>query len=79
MSIACPSFGSYTGGIPELLNKETTFKTGSVDQICDLLMNINKEIMMNQAKINFNKAKEYDGARLDTKRNSFYEIFIANL
>lgn len=75
MSRACPSFGSFTGGIPELLNKEYTFQVGSVDQICDLLINLDKERMMELARMNFKKAKEYDRDLLDEKRFDFYRKF----
>ena len=75
MSRACPSFGSNTGGIPELLNKECTFHVGSVDQICDLLKNLDKERMIKLARMNFMKAKEYDRKFLDDKRDTFYRMF----
>lgn len=74
MSRACPSFGSFTGGIPELL-KENTFQVGAVDQICDLLISLDKNKMIELAAINFKKAKEYDKALLDEKRSSFYQKF----
>ena len=76
MSRACPSFGSNTGGIPELLNKEYTFNVGSVERLCDLLRNLNKEKMIKLAKTNFKKAKEYDRDLLDIKRYDFYRMFV---
>lgn len=75
MSRACPSFGSNTGGIPELLNKEYTFYVGSDNQICDLLKNLDKERMIKLARMNFMKAKEYDRKLLDEKRDTFYRMF----
>lgn len=75
MSRACPSFGTKAGGIPELLSKEYTFHVGSVNQICDLLMNLDKNSMEKLARMNFKKAKEYDGELLDEKRNEFYRMF----
>lgn len=79
MSRACPAFGSLTGGIPELLNRESTFKVGALDQICDLLMNVDKKKMMEQAKINFQQARKYDRDYLDVKRIGLYEKFVHKL
>lgn len=78
MSRGCPSLGSTTGGIPELLNKEFIFRNGAVDEICDLLKKIDKETMIKEAKRSFQKAKEYDKKLLDKKRTTFYKEFIEN-
>jgi len=76
MSRGCPAIGSNTGGIPELLNKELTFKKGSVKELCNLLKRINKEEMLKEAKRNFEKAKEYSEDLLERSRTAFYKEFV---
>ena len=75
MSRGCPAIGSTTGGIPELLDSDFIFKNGAVDEICRLLENVNKNILLEQADRNFEKAKEYDSLLLDRKRADFLEKF----
>jgi glycosyltransferase involved in cell wall biosynthesis len=76
MSRACPCIGSSTGGIPELINNKYVFKKKSVKDIEKLLTKIlNKYEMLNEAKINFYKSKEFDSQILNLKRNSFYKNF----
>lgn len=75
MSRGCPSMGSTTGGIPELLDKEFIFQNGSIKEICKLLRKMDKQNMLEQAKRSFNKAKEYDKDLLNDKRLSFYKQF----
>ncbi len=76
MSRGCPALGSRTGGIPELLNKQLVFNNGAVSQICELLIKLDKESLLAEAKRSFEKAKEYDKTVLDKKRSSFYQKFI---
>lgn len=75
MSRACPSIGSTTAGIPELLEKNMIFNNGNVGQIYHKLKNLNKEEMIKQAKINFEKVKEYEITVLDNRRNSFFKEY----
>lgn len=75
MSRGCPSLGSTTGGIPELLNKEFIFKNGSVDEICTILKQMDSNILLDEANRSFSKAKEYDKTILDSRRASFYKNF----
>lgn len=76
MSRGCPSLGSKTGGIPELLNQDFIFDVGSVDKICELLRKMDKSIILKEAKRSFEKAKEYDKYLLDKKREAFYRKFM---
>ena len=76
MSRGCPAYGSTAGGIPELLNKECIFNKGAVKEIVEKLKNINKELLLKQAKENFNKSKEYGKVILDKKRIAFYKKFV---
>lgn len=63
-------------GLPELINNKYVFKKKSVKDIEKLLTKIlNKYEMLNEAKINFYKSKEFDSQILNLKRNSFYKNF----
>ncbi|MFD3155949.1 glycosyltransferase family 4 protein [Haloimpatiens sp. FM7330] len=75
MSRGCPALGSTTGGIPELLNYKFIFNNGSICEICNLIKNMDKKIMMEEAKRSFEKAKQYDKDLLDKKRKKFYSEF----
>lgn len=75
LSRACPTLGSNVGGIPELFNKTFVFKRRSVDDICKLLIKINKKNMVEEAITNFNKAKEYEESLLITKKNTYLNMF----
>ena len=79
MSRACPCIGSNAGGMSELFGSNFIFPKGSVKEICRLLKMMNKEIMLEEAKRSFNKAKEYDKELLDRKRNKFYNSFSREL
>ncbi|QWI13766.1 glycosyltransferase family 4 protein [Bacillus mycoides] len=79
MSRGCPSIGSTTGGIPELLNEKFIFSKGSVKDICEKLEKMDKESMCKEARRSFEKAKEYDYYKLDSKRKAFYQKFILDL
>lgn len=76
MSRGCPSLGSITGGIPELLNDEFIFNNGAVNEICELLKKFDKKVMVEEAKRSFEKAREYDKTELNEKRNMFFKGFI---
>ncbi|NLZ34791.1 MAG: glycosyltransferase [Clostridiales bacterium] len=79
MSRGCPALGSKIGGIPELLKEEFLFHNGSISEIYKLLKSINKEIMLKEAKRNFEKAQNYDKKLLDKKRDNFYKKFIESI
>lgn len=75
MSRGCPAIGSATAGIPELLDSSAIFKRGNVREICNILVNVNEERLIEYAKQNFDKAKEYEIGHLNTKRNNLYEKY----
>jgi len=79
MSHGCPSLGSNIGGIPELIKSEYIFSNGSVSEICKLLKKMDKEEMKKEAKIVFEKAKEYSKELLDKKRFKFYKEFVFSI
>ena len=75
MSRGCLCLGSRVAGIPELLEPQYLFIKGSVSEITDILRNVTQESLLNQAKRNFNKAKEYDRDVLNERRRLFIEEF----
>lgn len=76
MSKACPCIGSNAGGIPELLDKEYIFKKGKVKDLIKIFKTFDKEKMIEQANVNFEKAKKYEKKVLDKKRKKFYQNFL---
>lgn len=79
MSRGCPVIGSTTGGIPELINKEFVFKKGSQSGFIGAMLKINESSMLKNAKLNFEKSKEYEKVSLDKKREEFYLRFAASV
>ncbi|MFC5703548.1 glycosyltransferase [Cohnella faecalis] len=75
MSRGVPSIGSNTAGIPELLEKESIFKNGNIGDICGILKKMDQKTMLIQAKINFEKSKEYAKSILDERRIEFFKEF----
>lgn len=71
MSRGCLCLGSDIAGIPELLDKEYLFKKGDVSQIVNILKNITYDKLLQQAKRNFNVAKNYDKDVLNKRRADF--------
>ncbi|MFG6496243.1 glycosyltransferase [Fictibacillus sp. UD] len=78
MSRGCPTLGSSTGGIPELVNEKFLFNIGSVDEITRLLEEMDSE-MTEEVNRSFETAKKYDKNLLQEMRNTFYEDFIKAL
>jgi len=76
LSRGLPSIGSDAGGIPELVSPEFVFKRKDVNDLEDIIKKMTKDTMLNEAKKNFEKAKEFDRALLDMKRNDFYRKLI---
>jgi len=79
MSRGCPSLGSKVGGIPELINNDLVFQKGSVHEICELLKRMYQKVMIEEAKRNFEKAKEYDRNLLNIRRVSFFMEFVEGI
>ncbi len=77
MSRGCPAIGSSVGGIPELLDKKMIFDHKNPKQFSDLIQDLinDKQLMLNTAKYNFNKALEYQKSLLDKKRIAFWTEF----
>lgn len=75
MSRGCPVIGSTTGGIPELIASECVFKRKSKSSFIAVMSKIDKSFLLRNAKLNFEKAEEYEKDYLDEKRSEFYENF----
>ena len=75
ISRGCPVAASNVGGNNELVENNYLFKAGDINSIVNILDKINKESLVIQAKINFEKAKNYDKKYLDNKRRNFYMDF----
>lgn len=75
MSMGCPVIGSDAGGIPELITSECLYPKGNLEALSDLLAKVNQEFLSKNAKLNFEKAGEYEKKTLDSKRKEFYNQF----
>ena len=75
MSRGCLCVGSRIAGIPELLEPQFLFGKGNVNELAAILKGISYDSLVDQAKRNFNKAKEYDCDLLNHRRSQFIEEF----
>ena len=76
MSMACPVIGSNVGGIPELITNQCIYKKGNIEDLINLLSRVDEEFLNTNAKLNFEKAKDYQKINLEKKRNDFYKQFL---
>lgn len=74
MSRAMPCIGSRTGGIPEMLDDDYIVRRKSYKDIAQKVIALSKDTMQEQAKRNFNKAKDYQPYVIDKKVNSFFNM-----
>ena len=72
-SRALPVCGANAAGTPELLETDFVFRKQDSDDICRVLSQFTKERMLEQSKINYNRAKEYTLDVLDARRQLFYK------
>lgn len=74
MSVGLPCIGSDVAGIPELLDPKCMFKRKAniPIQIEEILMSFNEEVLIEQAKANFSKAKDYQANILNKRRIEFF-------
>jgi len=77
MSRGCPAVGARTGGIPELLDSKFLHRKDDSKDLSEKIIQLlnDPNLMINQAKINFLKSKEYSRINLDTKRTNFWLKF----
>lgn len=76
LSTACPVIGSTTGGIPELIDEKFIFETKNVPDLIRKIELMLKSNLLEVAKSNFKKSREYEKTRLNEKRFLFYEEFL---
>ncbi len=81
MSRGCPAIGSSVGGIPELLDKKMLVSPGHCRQLSEKIGSLidDRQLMLEAATHNFNKAKAYQKSLLDEKRSKFWIDFRDNL
>lgn len=78
MSRGLPSFGTHVGGIPELLEDTFLFKKGKreVETIINILKCFDRDTMVSCARINFEKAREFEDQTLYDRREYFYKSYL---
>ena len=80
MSRGCACISSDAGGMPELLDERVIFKSKNVnDLILKIKYLLDKNNLMEQSNLNFQKAKEYKFEVLERKRKEFYNKFLASI
>jgi len=77
MSRGLPCIGSSTGGIPELLGSQSTFRLthNIAGEIAKLLQYMDVNRMKTSAILNFRKSQEYKTELLEQKRRKFFHLF----
>ncbi|WP_010648180.1 glycosyltransferase [Oceanobacillus massiliensis] len=81
MSMALPSFGANTAGIPELLEEDYIFSNtrNNIREICSILREMNTKALTIQAVRNFEEAKKYDKKIIEARRTKFFKEFKKNI
>ncbi len=77
MSRGLPVIGTNVGGIPEVIEKPylITNSRGKVNEIVDILENLSKENMIEQAKRNYKYIQKFERKKLQCIRDMFYKEF----
>ncbi|MGI6264930.1 MAG: glycosyltransferase family 4 protein [Acutalibacteraceae bacterium] len=76
MSRACPALGARTAGIPELLEEDHVFRRADPRDIVRAVNGICRAGLESAARRNFEKAREYDNAVLEQRRDAYYQRVI---
>lgn len=76
MSRGCLCLGSRTAGIPELLEEKFVFEKGDAEMISKILGGITLKELKEQAKRNYEEAKNFDMDVLNARRKRFVLDFI---
>ncbi|MCX7548865.1 glycosyltransferase [Xanthomarina sp. F1114] len=80
MSRGCACISSDAGGMPELLDERVIFESKNVnDLVLKIKYLLDKSNLMEQSKLNFEKAKDYRFEVLEKKRHDFYNKFLASI
>lgn len=73
MSVGCVAVGSNLAGIPELLDRECLFNPDRNGEIVNaLLWVLDRKNMETQARINFQRAKEYNLTAIENRRREIF-------
>jgi len=77
MSRGCPAVGSSTGGIPELLDQEATFRSGSKADLVSVLREASSvSFLKRQSERNWNFAISLQEQDLEARRRRFVKEFL---
>jgi glycosyltransferase involved in cell wall biosynthesis len=79
MRRACPALGSTAGGLPELLEPDSTHRPGDAARLGELIVaaGLDRDWQAEQARRNFELAKRYSKPVLDERRRRFWGEFAA--
>ena len=73
-SRGCLVIGSDVAGIPELVEQDLIFKSGNIEQICNVILRVIHEADHTKRIVhNFKKSKEFDVCQLNERRNLLFE------
>jgi len=59
-----------------LITNQCIYKKGNIEDLINLLSRVDEEFLNTNAKLNFEKAKDYQKINLEKKRNDFYSKFL---
>lgn len=78
MSKAVPALGAKTAGIPELLESNFVFSNTkrNIDEICSILLSLDKPTLIKQAKRNYEESTKYSKEIIEERRKKFFEGFL---
>lgn len=81
MSRGIPSIGARTAGIPELLEDKYIFSNTNknIEEICDIMIKLNTEKMLNQSQRNYKESKKYSKEIIEERRKKFFKEFIEGI
>lgn len=79
MSRGLMCIGANTAAIPELIEQQFVTRRKSSDDIVKILENVTKGQLKEQAKINFNEARNYEEEKLNTRRKEFFDKIINDI
>lgn len=79
LSRGCASIGANRGGIVELIDKSWRIHPKDYRTLANKVIEMieDEEILVEQAKINFKRAKAYERSKLDGGRDMFFKEFVA--
>mgnify|MGYP004627090149 CR=1 FL=1 len=76
MSVGCPALGSNLAGIPELLDSDCLFNPNNTDEIVTTILKlIEKDNLISKARINFERAKEYNLKEIEQRRTEIFKKY----